>query len=117
LFLLFLSAVSDEVKLNKFQRCLNMGILMSEIEEKIDECIAEIKPYRMYSSEVNNAIKSLETLKEQLKNITKENIDEVIRSVEEGYRGSLAYASYIPKTVENLKFIKEYLEKKKAEEY
>lgn len=87
---------------------------MSEVEGKIDECIAELKPYGIFSSEASNAIKGLEMLKEQLKNITKENIDEVIRSVEEGYRGSLAYANYIPKTVENLKFIKEYLEKKKA---
>ena len=53
--------------------------------------------YRMFSSEASNAIKSLEMLKEQLKNITEENIDEVIRGVERA-----------------LKFIKEYLEKKKA---
>jgi hypothetical protein len=51
----------------------------------------------MFSSEASNAIKSLEMLKEQLKNITEENIDEVIRGVERA-----------------LKFIKEYLEKKKA---
>ncbi len=87
---------------------------MSEVEEKIDECIAELKPYRMFSSEVNNAIKGLEILKEQLKNLTKENIDEVLKGVEEGYRGSLAYSNYIPKTVANLRFIKEYLEKKKS---
>ncbi|MBO3797575.1 MAG: hypothetical protein QXU11_07760 [Thermoproteota archaeon] len=87
---------------------------MSEVESKIDECIAELKPYRMFSSEASNAIKGLEMLKEQLKNITKENIDEIIKGVEEGYRGSLAYANFIPKTVENLRFIKEYLEKLKA---
>lgn len=87
---------------------------MSEVEYKIDECIAELKPYRMFSSEASNAIKGLEMLKEQLKNITKENIDEIIKGVEEGYRGSLAYANFIPKTVENLRFIKEYLEKLKA---
>lgn len=87
---------------------------MSEVEAKIDECIAELKPYRMFSSEAGNAIKGLEMLKEQLKNITRENIDEIIKGVEEGYRGSLAYANFIPKTVENLRFIKEYLEKKKA---
>ncbi|MGB9717034.1 MAG: hypothetical protein ACPL4E_01150 [Thermoproteota archaeon] len=91
-----------------------MVVLMSEVEAKIDECIAELKPYRMFSSEASSAIKGLEMLKEQLKNLTKENIDEVIRSVDEGYRGSLAYANYIPKTVENLRFIKEYLEKVKA---
>lgn len=87
---------------------------MSEVEAKIDECIAELKPYRMFSSEVSSAIKGLENLKERLKNITRENIDEIIKGVEEGYRGSLAYANYIPKTVENLRFIKEYLEKMKA---
>lgn len=87
---------------------------MSEVVSKIDECIAELKPYRMFSSEASNAIKGLEMLKEQLKNITKENIDEIIKRVEDGYRGSLAYANFIPKTVENLRFIKEYLEKLKA---
>lgn len=87
---------------------------MQELEEKIEECIAELKPYRMFSSEATNAIKGLEQLKEQLKNLTKENIDEVIRGVEEGYRGSLAYSNYIPKTVANLKFIKEWLESRKA---
>ncbi|MEM2930197.1 MAG: hypothetical protein QW797_05000 [Thermoproteota archaeon] len=87
---------------------------MSELEEKINECISELKPFRMFSSEASNAIKGLEALKEQLRNLTKENIDEVLKGVEEGYRGSLAYSNYIPKTVENLKFIKEYLEKKKA---
>lgn len=87
---------------------------MSEVESKIDECIAELKPYRMFSSEASNAIKGLEMLKEKLKNVTKENIDETIKGVEEGYRGSLAYANFIPKTVENLRFIKEYLEKLKA---
>ncbi len=87
---------------------------MSEVESKIDECIAELKPYRMFSSEASNAIKGLEMLKEKLKNVTKENIDEIIKGVEEGYRRSLAYANFIPKTVENLRFIKEYLEKLKA---
>jgi thermostable 8-oxoguanine DNA glycosylase len=87
---------------------------MSELEGKIEECIAELKPYVMFSPDANNAIKGLEQLKEQLKNLTKENIDEVLRGVDEGYRGSLAYSNYIPKTVENLRFIKEWLENKKA---
>lgn len=87
---------------------------MSEVEGKIDECIAELKQYRFFSAEADNAIRGLEELKGQLRNLTKENIDGVLRGVEEGYRASLAYSGYVPKTVENLKFIKEWLERKKA---
>lgn len=87
---------------------------MSELDGKIDESVAELKQYVVFSPDINSAIKGLEQLKEDLKNLTKENIDEVIRGVEEGYRGSLAYSNYIPKTVANLKFIKEWLENKKA---
>ena len=88
---------------------------MSEIEKKIDECIGELSQYRYFSTEAEVAIRSFEKLKEQIKNLTRENIDEVLRGVEEGYRKSLAYANFVPKTVANLKFIKEWLEKKKEE--
>ena len=86
-----------------------------EVEKKIDECIEELSRYRYFSSEVETAIESFKKLKKQIKNLTRENIDDVIRGVEEGYRGSLAYSGFIPKTVENLRFIKEWLEKKKQE--
>jgi len=88
---------------------------MSEVEEKIDECIRELSRYRRFSREVEAAIRSLEELKERVRSLTREDVDEVLRGVEEGYRRSLAYAYYIPKTVANLKYIKEWLEKRREE--
>jgi L-fucose isomerase-like protein len=88
---------------------------MSEIEDKINECIEELSRYRYFSREVEEAIKNFEKLKEQIKNLNRENIDYVISGVEEGYRSSLPYSGFIPKTVGNLKLIKEWLESKKAE--
>lgn len=88
---------------------------MSEIEKKIDECIEEVSQYRFFSAEAEMAIKSFEELKKQLKNLSRENIDAIIRGVEEGYRAALPYAGFLPTTVANLKFIKEWLEKKREE--
>ncbi|MBO3842586.1 hypothetical protein KEJ27_03415 [Candidatus Bathyarchaeota archaeon] len=88
---------------------------MSEIEKKIDECIEELSQYRFFSAEAEMAIKNFEELKKQMKNLSRENIDDIIRGVEEGYRASLPYSGFLPTTVANLKFIKEWLEKKKEE--
>lgn len=86
-----------------------------EVEKKIEECIEELSRYKYFSSEAQTAIETFEELKNQVRNLTRENIDDVIRGVEEYYRRSLSYSGFIPKTVENLKFIKEWLEKKKQE--
>jgi hypothetical protein len=88
---------------------------MSEIEAKINECIEELSRYRFFSREVEEAIGNFKKLKEQIKNLTRENIDYIISGVEEGYRSSLPYSGFIPKTVANLKFIKEWLENKRTE--
>ncbi|MBS7653940.1 MAG: hypothetical protein QXR06_00840 [Candidatus Bathyarchaeia archaeon] len=88
---------------------------MSEIEDKINECIEELSRYKYFSREVGEAIENFEKLKEQIKNLTKENFNDIISGVEEGYRSSLPYSGFIPKTVANLKFIKEWLENKRAE--
>ncbi|MEM1580986.1 MAG: hypothetical protein QXK89_00530 [Candidatus Bathyarchaeia archaeon] len=87
----------------------------SQIENKINECIEELSRYKYFSHEVEEAIESFKKLREQLKNLTKENIDEIINGVEEGYRSSLPYSGFIPKTVANLKFIKEWLESRRSE--
>jgi thermostable 8-oxoguanine DNA glycosylase len=87
---------------------------MSELDGKIDESIAELKQYVAFSPDINNAIKGLEQLKQELRNLTKENIDEVLKGVDEAYRSSFEFSSYIPKTFTTLKTIKEWLENKKA---
>lgn len=75
----------------------------------------ELSRYKYFSREVGEAIGNFEKLKEQIKNLTRENINDIVSGVEEGYRSSLPYSGSIPKTVANLKFIKEWLEKKRAE--
>lgn len=87
----------------------------SEVEQKIDECIAELSKFKAISPDARAAIENLERLKGQIKSLTKQTADELIRVLEEQYKRSAAYASFIPKTVANLKFIKEWLEKKRAE--
>ncbi len=88
---------------------------MSEIEKKIDECIEELSYYKHLSPEVEEAIRGFERLKERLRNLTRENIDDILRIVELSYQRSQAYSHFIPKTVANLKYIKEWLERKREE--
>lgn len=87
----------------------------SEVEQKINECIAELSRFKAISPDARAAIENLEKLKEQIKKLTKQTADELIKMLDEQYKRSAAYASFIPKTVANLKFIREWLEKKKAE--
>lgn len=88
---------------------------VSEVEKKIDECIAELSRYKLISADARAAIENLERLKGQIKSLTKQTVDELIKLLDEQQRRAAAYASFIPKTVANLKFIREWLEKKKAE--
>ncbi len=86
-----------------------------EIKRRIDECITEMKPFTYFSHDAEVAIKSFEELKRTIENIDKKDVPSIIRGLEEGYEKSLAYSSLVPKTVENLRFIIEWL-KRKAEE-
>jgi hypothetical protein len=87
---------------------------MLDLDVKINESIAELKQYVSFSPDINSAIKGFEQLKKELRNLTKENIDAVLKGVDEAYRSTLEYSSYIPKTVATLKTIREWLENKKA---
>ncbi|MCS7120178.1 MAG: hypothetical protein RMJ07_01455 [Nitrososphaerota archaeon] len=86
---------------------------MSDIDEKIEECIAEIGRYREYSPEIEVRIDQLRKLKEALKNIDDSSLKDLLTKVRDGYEESLHYSGFIPKTVRNLRFILEWLEKKK----
>ncbi|GEM_PF-611510 len=91
------------------------GIGIEEIRKKIDECIEELSRYIFFSPEARTAIDYLEKLKEQLKNLTKQNAQELIKVIDEMYKKAQVYAYFIPKTIENLRFIREWLEKKLSE--
>ncbi|MBS7656595.1 MAG: hypothetical protein QXI71_06240 [Candidatus Bathyarchaeia archaeon] len=84
---------------------------MSEVEEKIMECIAEVEEYRYYSIEAEDGIRQLRELQMILRNLNRENIEEALKKARQVYQLSLAYSRYVPKTVTNLKYIVEWLEK------
>jgi len=85
---------------------------MSEVEKKIDECINEIKPYRIYTSQADFAISVLNEIKRLVKDLNEENIQKALGIVAELYKEAQPYANFLPTTNANLKFIKDWLEKK-----
>jgi len=54
-------------------------------------------------------------LKEATKTLDKENPERLIEGVTEGHQRSLPYGSFIPETVANLKYIKEWFENQKKQ--
>ena len=86
---------------------------MSEIESKIKECIAEIEPYRVYSGEIDLAVKALKEVVDLTKNLNEENRKKALEIVTEFLNRTVAYSSYIPRMTSNLKFVKEWLEEHK----
>lgn len=88
---------------------------ISEIEKKIDECIAELSRFSGFSPQVKQAIEGLEKLKEEIKSLNRQKAEEILKIIEEYQKRSASYAFFIPRTVENLKYIKQWLEKKKEE--
>lgn len=88
---------------------------MSEVESKIKECIAEIEPYRAYASEIDLAVEALGEVDSLTKDLNEENRKRALEIVTEFLNRTAAYQSYIPRTASNLKFIKEWLEKRREE--
>jgi len=86
---------------------------LSEIESKIKECIAEIEPYRVYSGEIDLAVKALKEVVDLTKNLNEENRKKALEIVTEFLNRTVAYSSYIPRMTSNLKFVKEWLEEHK----
>ena len=87
---------------------------MSEVETKIKECIDEIMSYRSYAaSEVDRMVNSLKEVANCVKNPTEENLEKALTKVTGLYQEVASYSTYIPTTVNNLKAIKERLEKAK----
>ncbi|MEM4717462.1 MAG: hypothetical protein QXE81_01725 [Desulfurococcaceae archaeon] len=87
----------------------------AEIEMKINECITELSRFTKFSPQVKQAIEGLEKLKEEIKNLNRQKAEEIIKIIEEYQKRSTPYAFFIPKTIENLKYIKQWLEEKKEE--
>jgi len=86
---------------------------MSEVEKKIRECITELDPYKFFAPEIEQAVKALNELEGLVKNPSKENVEKAKAIATQLYQSASPYASYIPTTVTNMKFVLEWLEKKK----
>jgi hypothetical protein len=92
--------------------------MSSDVEEvirRIDESIQELSRYKLFSQDVRVAIEFLERMKSEVRSLSKEKAQQLLAAVNEMYRQAQNYASFIPRTVENAKFIKEWLEKKVSE--
>jgi hypothetical protein len=89
---------------------------LSEIENRIRECIAQIKHYRSYpltlTDQMTYALKEIENL---IGNLNSENIEKALEIVTRLDRqlSTEWYSGYIGTTLDNLKFIREWLEKAK----
>jgi hypothetical protein len=87
---------------------------MSEVETKINECVEEIMSYRSYAaSEVDRMVNSLKEAKNLVTSVNEKNVEKALTMVARLYQEVASYSDYIPTTVNNLKFIKEQLEKAK----
>jgi len=71
--------------------------------------------YRIFSWEIDSAIQGLMKLIEVTKTLDKENPERPIEGVTEGHQRSLPYGSFIPETVANLKYVKEWFENQKKQ--
>jgi len=87
---------------------------VAEIEKRIDECIKELDRFKAISPDARAAIENLERLKSEIGSLTKEKAQEWVKIFDEFSKRASAYAGFIPKTVENVKFIKEWLQKQAA---
>jgi len=86
----------------------------AEVEKRIDECIKELDRFKALSPDARAAIENLQKLKNEIKSLTKEKAREWLKTLDELSKRASAYASFIPKTIENVKFIKEWLQKQAA---
>jgi hypothetical protein len=87
---------------------------VAEVEKRIDECIKELDRFKAFSPDARAAIGFLQRLRDEIKSLTKEKAQELIKMIDDLSQRASAYASFIPKTIENVKFIREWLQKQAA---
>ena len=89
---------------------------MSEITKKIKECVSEIEYYNYDAPDLTvPAVKSLKECEPLVDDLTEENREKALKIVARLYQQALAYSEYVPTSVSNLRYIKEWLEHAKKE--
>ena len=88
---------------------------MAEIEERIRKCMAQIQHYRSYvgSARANQIVNELMKVEKLAGNQDKESIETALKIVDELHQGLMTsmYSGYVQTTLDNLKSVKEELEK------
>jgi prefoldin subunit 5 len=88
---------------------------VEEVVKKIDECIQELGRFAAFSPDAKAAVEYLTKMKAEVESLTKQKAEQMLKDISEWERKAQAYAAFLPKTIPNLKFIKEWLQKKLPE--
>jgi len=92
---------------------------MTEIEERIRKCMAQIQHYRSYvgSARANQIVNELMKVEKLAGNQDKESIETALKIVDELQQELMTsmYSGYVQTTLDNLKSVKEELEKTKEQ--
>ena len=87
---------------------------LSEITEKIKECVSEIESYSYDAPDLTvPAVNSLKKCEKLVDNLNEENREKALKIVARLYQQALAYSEFVPTSVSNLKYIKDWLEQAK----
>jgi hypothetical protein len=85
---------------------------LSEITKKIKECVSEIEYYSYDAPDLTvPAVNSLKECEELINNLNEENREKALKIVARLYQQARAYSEFVPTSVSNLKYIKDWLEK------
>ena len=92
------------------------GNLLSDVTKKIKDYLCEIESYWYdLPSEIDRGVTSLKEIENLINNLDEETVEKALILVAGLYQRAIRYSYYIPTTVNNFKFIKEWLEKNQRE--
>jgi len=93
---------------------IRVKVLLSEITKKIKECVSEIEYYNSDAPDITiPAVNSLKECEKLINNLNEENIEKALKVVTRLYQQARAYFEFVPTSVSNLMYIKDWLEKAK----
>ncbi|MCK4953369.1 hypothetical protein KAS14_06260 [Candidatus Bathyarchaeota archaeon] len=89
---------------------------MSDVAKKIKDYLFEIESYWYdLPSEIDRGVNSLKEIENLINNLDEETVEKALILFAGLYQRAIRYSYYIPTTVTNFTFIKEWLEKNQRE--
>ena len=89
---------------------------MSDATKKIKDYLLEIESYWYdLPSEIDCGVTSLKEIETLINNLDEETVEQALILVAGLYQRAIRYSYYIPTTVNNFTFLKEWLEKNQRE--